>query len=204
MIMPEYEDLDDVHRSRLILDVELAVEVTHGKGDEALDLVTFLRELDSNSNMGICHAQPSQVWKSNKAEVAKASPSKPQLPSGPVVAPPSASKIEPKPPPASPTPRKPNPFQWQEVPQRRPADHGHALAHHIPPYSRHMNGNRCPNLNPNANESRRRMDEYRQKRNEALLEASRMWQKGKRHGGEIAFYFAERVPLNLLLICRSI
>lgn len=39
------------------------------------------------------------------------------------------------------------------------------------------------------------MGESMRKRDELLLEASKMWQKGnkKTRGGEVAFYFAERV-----------
>lgn len=208
IIMPEYEESDDVHRSRIISDVELAVEVTRGKGDEALDLVTLLRELDSNADMGIYHVQPSQEWKSDKAEAAMDFPFKPQLPSGPpAVAPPPTSKIKPKPPPAAYL-SKTSPFQWQTVAQRRPVARGpHPLVFHIPAYSRDVNGNKINhgsnskggNLNTNANEFQRRMGENMRKRNQALLEASRMWQKGnsKTRGGEIAFYFAERVPPNL-------
>ena len=205
IIMPEYEESDDVHRSRIISDVELAVEVTHGKGDEALDLVTLLRELDSNGDMGVYHVQPSQEWNPNKAMDFS---SKRRLPSGPpAVAPPPTSRTKPKNPPATHL-SKTSPFQWQTVAQRRPAAHGpHPLVFHIPAYSRDVNGNKINHgsnskggsLNKNTNEFRRRMGENMRKRNEALLEASRMWQKGnsKTRGGEIAFYFAERVPRSL-------
>ena len=209
IIMPEYEESEDVHRSRIISDVELAVEVTQGKGDEALDLVTLLRELDSNAALGISHIQPSQEWTLSKAQ---APPFKSQLPSGPpAVVPPPTSKIKLKPPPASAPLSKPGPFQWQTVAQRRPVARGpHPHAFHIPAYSRDVNGNKINHgsnskgggLNTNTNEFRRRMGENMRKRNEALLEASRMWQKGnsKTRGGEIAFYFAERVPSHFFLI----
>ncbi|KIM44810.1 hypothetical protein M413DRAFT_442777 [Hebeloma cylindrosporum] len=198
IIMVEYEESDDVHRSRIISDVELAVEVTQGKGDEALDLVTLLRELDSNADLGIYHVQQSQEW---KPEVAIDSPSRSQLPSGPpAVAPPPTPKAKPKPPPGL---NKPSPFQWQTVAQRRPVARGpHPLVFHIPAYSRDVNGNKINqnshmkggSLNANTDEFRRRMGENMRKRNEALLEASRMWQRGnsKTRGGEVAFYFAER------------
>jgi len=210
--MPEYEESDDIHRSRIISDVELAVEVTQGKGDEALDLFTLLRELDSNAALGISHVQPSREWTSSKAQAAMDPPFKWQLPSGPpAVLPPPTSKIKLKPPPASTSPSKPSPFQWQTVAQRRPVARGpHPHAFHIPAYSRDVNGNKINhgsnskggNLNTNTNEVRRRTGESMRKRNEALLEASRMWQKGnsKNRGGEIAFYFAERVPPHFFLI----
>ncbi|KDR68025.1 hypothetical protein GALMADRAFT_1060320 [Galerina marginata CBS 339.88] len=202
VIMPEYEDGDVEQRSRLISDVQLAVAATQGKGDESLDLVNLLRELDSNSDMGLYHLRPSEPSKaSNETYTPKA---RPRLPSGPPpIEPPPPSKVKQKPPAPSTSRNKPSPYQWQAVPQRKFIDRGpHPLAHHIPAYTRDVNGMKTARAsgvrggkaNSDSAEFKRRMNETMRKRNEALREATRMWQRGnsKTRGGEVAFYFAER------------
>ncbi|KAF5316418.1 hypothetical protein D9619_006534 [Psilocybe cf. subviscida] len=201
IIMPEYEDSDEIHQSRIISDAQLAVAVTEGRADDSLDIFNLLRELDSDGNLGIYHQQPVQAWNIEKP----ASQSRfTQLPSGPPpIPPPPAAKVKQK---AAPAPRsssKPPPNQWQTVPQRKFIDHGpHPLAPHIPAYTRNVNGVKTAraygvkggHVPVGSSDFRRRMDETMRKRNEALREASRMWQKGnaKSRGGEVAFYFAER------------
>lgn len=205
VILPEYEDCDVAQRTRLISDAELAVAVTQGKGDESLDLVNLLRDLDCNSNMGLYHVQPSESWGDDKPTNSLPL-RRQQLPSGPPpVEPPPIPKVKQKAA-SPPTSRhKPSPFQWQAVPKRKTVDRGpHPLAHHIPAYARDVNGKKT-NRNSRSNsiagssnsEFRLRMSEAMRKRNEALREAARMWQQGnsKSRGGEIAFYFAERVRL---------
>lgn len=203
VILPEYEDCDAEQRSRIVSDVELAVTVTQGKGDESLDLANLLRDLDSNSDMGLYHLQPTEAWGNDKSGPPTR---KQKLPSGPpLVEPPPISRVKQKMASSTGSRNKPSPFQWQAVPKRKTVDRGpHPLVHHIPAYARDVNGkktNRTSESNglarSNNAEFRVRMSETMRKRNEALREAARMWQRGnsKSRGGEIAFYFAERVCL---------
>jgi len=207
VIMPEYEDSDIVQRNRLISDVQLAVQVTDGSGYEALDLVNVLRDLDSNAELGIYHLQPKadSFAQSLPAKKIRLSPS------GPPPVEPPPPKVRPQKSPVQSTPKnKPSPFQWQAVPERKLPPRGpHPLAHHIPAYTRDVNGTKTARAagtrvagGPGSSEFRRQMAETMRKRNEALKEASRMWQRGnsKTRGGEIAFYFAERVSYCRVLL----
>ena len=193
ILLPQYDNLEVEQRSHLISDIELAIKVTEGREDDALDLINLLRELDSDSSghleMGVYHFS------------SKPSPSTPsgaikRLPSAPPPIPlPPHSKRKLKPP----SPHKPSPYQWQMVPQRKPVNRGpHPLADYIPAYSRDVNGVKVKNKaegNLGSEDYRRKVGERMRKRDELLREAAKMWQKGnkKTRGGEVAFYFAERV-----------
>ncbi|RDB15749.1 hypothetical protein Hypma_003635 [Hypsizygus marmoreus] len=199
VLLPEYENLDPEQHTRLITDVEVALKATGGNGDEALDLIKLLRDLDSDASgyleMGVYHlAPPSPMVESRPKQ---------NLPSGPPpIPPPPNLRPKPKPPPHS----KPNPFQWQSVPQRQTSHHvPHPLRHHIPAYARDVNGNKVRGAGNTfgqggkgdvgeLSDHKRRMSESMRKRNELLRQATRMWQRGnaKTRGGEVAFYFAER------------
>ncbi|KAG5638551.1 hypothetical protein H0H81_011897 [Sphagnurus paluster] len=201
ILRSEYESLDNAPRSRLISDVEISLQATNGRGDDALDLAKLLRDLDSDSTgyleMGIYHVAPC----GSPVEARKAP--KQSLPSGPPpIQPPPQLRPKPKPPPS----KKPSPYQWQSVPQRRTSHSGpHPLAPYIPSYTRDVNGVKVKGAG-NAfgqggkgdvgelGEYKRRMGESMRKRNELLKQATRMWQRGnsKTRGGEVAFYFAER------------
>lgn len=204
ILLPEYDYLDCEERSRLISDTELSLQATRGHGDDALDLVKLLRDLDSDSTsgyleMGVYHFSPAPSTTQPQRTTS--------LPSGPPSAqPPPQIRPKAKPPPTS---TKPSPFQWQSVPQRKASYRGpHPLAHHIPAYARDVNGKKVRGQG-NAygqggkgdvgelGEYRRKMSESMRRRNELLREATRMWQRGnsKTRGGEVAFYFAERVSL---------
>jgi hypothetical protein len=201
ILLPEYDSLDCEERSRLISDTELSIQATHGHGDDALDLVKLLRDLDSDSTsgyleMGVYHLLPPPSTMQLQSKTT----------SGPLeVQPPPQIRPKAKPPPT--TGNKPSPYQWQAVPQRRASHRGpHPLAHHIPAYARDVNGKKVRG-HGNAygqggkgdigelSECRRRIDESLRRRNELLQEATRMWQRGnsRTRGGEVAFYFAERV-----------
>lgn len=202
VLLPEYEDVDSLQRSRLISDTELSVKVTNGRGDDALDLVKLLRDLDSDSSsyleMGIYHLPAPSPTKD--FVIKRSLPAGPPIPQPP---PPSTSRLRPP----SPIAKKPSRFQWQDVPQRKIVDRApHPLSPHIPAYSRDVNGIKVRGGGNGLGkggkgdvgelaESRRRMTESMKKRNELLREASRMWQRGnaRTRGGEVAFYFAEKV-----------
>ncbi|KAF8159843.1 hypothetical protein B0H34DRAFT_420004 [Crassisporium funariophilum] len=202
VIMPEYEDSDVEQRSRIISDIELAIVIADGRGDDALDIVSVLRDLDSDSDMGIYHLRPPQPVVSY--DILKTNGVADNLPSGPPpVPPPPPLKGRQNTATPSSSGNKPSPFQWQAVPQRKFIDRSpHPLAHHIPAYSRDVNGKKTHRdmgknsikFDSETYEFRRRMSETMRKRNELLREASRMWQKGnsKSRGGEVALYFAER------------
>ncbi|KAF9054648.1 hypothetical protein BJ165DRAFT_1399829 [Panaeolus papilionaceus] len=154
IILPDYESSNDQHRSRVIKDIELSVLVTDGRGDEALDLVNLLRDLDSSSDLGIQHSSlrsptgtPSEVAPPTTSSLAKfAANSRPhsnsisKLPDGPPpVPPPPPSKVKPKPPGSS--VNKPSPYQWQAVSARKQAPKApQRIAHHVPTYSKNVNG----------------------------------------------------------------
>ena len=200
ILLPAYENLDPHQRSRLIEDTQLALSVTQGRGEDALDLVTLLRDLDADFasgslEIGIYHSRPRapSPIKSSKVSVPK------------VVTPASRPTQEPSPP--SPTKHKPNPFQWQSVPERKPPrNNTNHLAESIPAYgssSRNVNGGRIKGSKGDVDELgishaqnlRRRMRESLRKRDELLKEASKAWKKGsaKTRGGETALYYAEQV-----------
>ncbi|KAG6916195.1 hypothetical protein DXG01_008077 [Tephrocybe rancida] len=197
IILPEYESLDHEARMRLISDVEVSLQATCGRGDDALDLAKLLRELDSDStgnlDMGVYHVAAPQ---SPQVEARR-----PVLPSGPppILPPP---QLRPKAKPPSPPSTKPSPFQWQTVPERPTIQGPHPLAAHIPAYANVGKVRGAGNTYGKGgrgdvwelSEHKRRVGESMQKRNELLRQATKMWQKGnsKTRGGEVAFYFAER------------
>jgi len=197
VVLAENEDADVEERDRIIADCELAVRVTLGQGDAALDLVHLLRDLDSNDSLGLRHHKPRTA-----STLLDPIPTRGvQLPSQPSPIPPPPKQ---KPPLGGQSgKKKKGPSQWQTVPARKPPPKGpHPLAAHIPTYARDVNGMKSKRAtgsgtqNIAANyEMRMRMGESMRRRQELLREASRMWQKGNKQtrGGEVAFYFAERV-----------
>jgi hypothetical protein len=212
ILLPEYDELDVEERSRLVSDVELCIQATQGQGDNAIELVRILRDLDSDSSggkleSGIYHFKPRAVEGASPQTIRPQ-----QLPSGPPAAPlpPHMRKSSTVQVNGSRT-TSTNNGQWQKVPERRStAPVIHPLAMHIPAYSKDVNGNKVRSStgsrsgivgsrNDMLDEYRRRIQFNTQKRNEMLIEASRMWQRGsaKSRGGEVALYFAEKVWLLL-------
>ncbi|PFH51010.1 hypothetical protein AMATHDRAFT_75206 [Amanita thiersii Skay4041] len=205
--------LDVEQRSRLYSDVQLAVKVTQGHSDDALDLVRILRDLDSDSasgslRMGIYHSLPEEAK-------SLTSPSgRPQLqilkhvaslPSEPPPIPPPPSQGIGKPP-SSPSGRsKAWQFQWQTVPSRKNSIHDtRSMDQHPPSYTRGVNGFRIKGSGNVAGKGgkgdvgelasyNRKIRESLRQRDQLLREAAKMWQKGaKARGGEVAYYLAER------------
>jgi len=221
ILLPEYDDLDFEERSRLIYDTELSLQVTESRGDDALDLIKLLRDLDTDSTsgclkMGVYHFSPPSANPKPSLKLLTSSSIKPSFQSPPP---------RPKPPlPLSSTSsrNKPNPYQWQAVPHRKAHTRKpHPLSAHIPAYTRDVNGIKVRGagnaygkggkgdvreLGQGFQEHRRRVGEIMRKKEELLREASKMWQKGnkKMRGGEVAFYFAERVGFFPLLLRAGI
>lgn len=212
IILPMYEHLDAEEQSRMVEEAELCVIVTQEQDESALDLVTLLRDLDSDhvlgyQGMGIYHA-----------------PGPSPSPSPPKSA--TIQKLPAHPPPAAPPPiaksrnntlgassNKPSPYQWQAVHKRRGPDRPPpVIPTHVPAYSRDVNGMKAKgkgggNFAGKGGKSdfgelemyRRRVGESMRRRDEMLREATRSWQRGtKARGGEVALFFAERVRVIIL------
>lgn len=151
--VPTYASLDAEQRSILYADAQLALRATRGRGDDAIDIVWLLLELDldlesGTLSMGVYHAQSplspshSSAWTSptsplppltSRARSASTSAAARQLPSGPPpVLPPPTSKRKSM---SSSTGGSPttDKFQWQTVPQKPPKG-PHPLALYIPAY----------------------------------------------------------------------
>jgi hypothetical protein len=201
LLLPSYTDLDSDGRTRLITDIELALSAAQGRGEDAFELVKVLRDLDSDAAAG---AREIGVYHLPSPVVSPSPRSAPPLPAGPAPTPPPRLK-PPILPPAAPTPaQRPSVHQWQAVPPRRRPLHAepHPLAMHIPAYAKDVNGVRVQKGgggggggNGELGAYRRRVGESMRRRDELLREAARMWQRGNKRsrGGEVAFYFAERV-----------
>ncbi|KAJ7623753.1 hypothetical protein FB45DRAFT_926650 [Roridomyces roridus] len=206
LLLPSYESLNEEGRSRLIADIELALNAAGGRGEDAFELVRVLRDLDSDDaegvyEMGVYHSPIT----SPTSERPVPAPVVMRLPTGPAPTPPPPLKMK------SATAvghgKPPSPYQWQAVPQRRklPRTDPHPLAMHIPAYKTDVNGIKVRGGGNSGGKGgkgdvgelgayRRRVGESMRKRDEMLKEAARMWQKGNKRtrGGEVAFYFAER------------
>ncbi|KAF8552860.1 hypothetical protein OG21DRAFT_1510939 [Imleria badia] len=150
---PTYASLDAEQRSSLYADAQLALRATRGRGDDAIDVVWLLLELDLDLEsgtlaMGVYHVPQSPLSPSRSSAWISPSATSPppgrdrsastsaavrQLPSGPPpVQPPPTSKRKSfsSSPGASLTT---DAFQWQTVPQK-PHNGPHPLALHIPAY----------------------------------------------------------------------
>ncbi|KAJ3512601.1 hypothetical protein NLJ89_g3418 [Agrocybe chaxingu] len=203
IILPEYGDCDAELLSRVTSDAQLAVAVTDGDGDAALDIFSVLRDLDSDASLGLTHLPAPQPSSFNPKQNGT-SVWKPLAHPSDIRPPPEKHREKPPPPPN--TPNKPSPYQWQAVPQRTKVPRGpHPLAHHIPAYSRDVNGMKTNRYSRSRSYPysgslsgdagfRQRMSMAMAKRDQALKDATRMWQKGnaKNRGGEVAVYYAER------------
>lgn len=200
IIMPVDGELDINIRSQIISDVELAVCVTEGQGDSALDLVYLLRDLDG-PGMGLCRPHFSQELSSSPTGSVSIFAPRPSLPTRPLDIP------SPTPPPSKYSSHETDTHQWQTVPYRTKASH--SVPRHTSPYSRDLNGNKTarPGFANDSNNlfsseeqvdtkgSRVRMHKAMVKSRQALMDAAIMYQKhnSKNHGGEVAFFYAERV-----------
>ncbi|KXN87678.1 hypothetical protein AN958_08315, partial [Leucoagaricus sp. SymC.cos] len=212
ILFPEYEPLDSEQRSRLVHETELCICATNGRGEDVIDAVKLLRELNSDASsgkweLGIYHLPPH---KPPPSPIIKPGPSGKRK-SLIVVSPPSTPRLPPPPAsPVPPTPRtehKPDQNQWQSIPVRRIPDNSPRLVQSIPAYARAAgsnykfkgSGNGCGKGGKgDVGEllgSQNKIREHRRKQEDYLKQAAKMWQRGdkKMRGGEVAFYYAEKV-----------
>lgn len=195
-----YETLTLNDKSLLVSDAQLTLAATSGRGEDALDLVWLLHELDADSvsylERGIYHTAPT-------------SPTAPAPPwSAP---PPPPTLVIPKKPPSKPTSPTsatatsatsptPSPSQWHTIPVRKPPQ-SYPHSSFIPART-HATARRAT-VGGNAlgkggkgdvgELSKGRMGLMRE-RNDLLRQAAGAWKSGSKHnrGGEVAAYFAER------------
>ncbi|KAM6496825.1 hypothetical protein JOM56_007298 [Amanita muscaria] len=176
ILIPEYEGLLD--SENLHSDLQLAVSVTRGHPDDALELVQMLRDLDSDSNpgrmeMAIYHS-PVQATSYPPTPVSPLRYTAHVL-TGPPSPPAPPDKGKGKPPPAKSESRQQSAESaWQTVCRKG---------------SRSVKAGQKEVV-----ECYKRRKEYLQKRNELLHEASKLWRKrnGKSRGGEVAMVLAEK------------
>lgn len=206
IISPEDDELDIEMRSKIISDVELAVYVTEGRADDALDLAHLLRDLDIPHGVGLnsFHSQlsPSATLKpqgsppSLSIDASDVSSLESSLPSqGQAQATHLSSKRS---------------YQWQTVSSRTKTTQSvpRYLGPYIPTYSRDVNGRKiarggfpnrsiyssAPEEEANLN-TRLRVRQAMAKSRQALMDAAIMYRKhnARNRGGEVAFFYAERV-----------
>ncbi|KAK0457861.1 uncharacterized protein EV420DRAFT_1621012 [Desarmillaria tabescens] len=201
LLLSMYEHLNSEEQLQLKSDAELCVNATQGRGDDALELVKLLRELDTDSSsgcleMGVYHVpQPTPSSQNISGPLNSLEP-----PSSPLPLKTRAASVPPA------TVHKPSLYQWQSVKrQKRPERTPQSLPIHIPAYTRDVNGMKVKGSGNGIGKGgkgdvgeldkyRRRMNESMRKRDEMLKEAALMWQRGnsKSRGGEVAMYYAER------------
>lgn len=219
-----YSTLSEDERDQLHSDATLALQVTGGQPDAALDLVWLLWELDSDASeggfgWGVYHspAPSSPSFASNASKKPKIAL---KLPSGPppIPPPPLRQRTLPNPPP-------PSPNAWKCVtPTRKATPSPPSHAAFIPAYNPKnvpskkgkvrgagngigkggkgdvgelAHGRYGTNGNNSDSSHSRRVGELMQQRREALKQASRAWQKGnmRNQGGAVAAFFAEKVSI---------
>ncbi|KAK0444856.1 hypothetical protein EV421DRAFT_1800099 [Armillaria borealis] len=201
LLLAMYGHLNLEEQSRLRSDAELCVKATQGRGDDALELVKLLRELDTDSSSGYLEMGVYHLPQPAPSPEKISGPLKSSPPPSPLSLKARAASVP------STAVHKPSPYQWQSVKrQKRPERTPQLLPIHIPAYTRDVNGMKVKGSGNGIgkggkgdvgeiDEYRKRMKESTRKRDEMLKEAALMWQRGnsKSRGGEVAMYYAERV-----------
>lgn len=208
----DFTSLSPSEREQLMGDAKLAVRATGGQPDVALDLVQVLRDLDSDAISGevewrLYHspappkASLSPQFSSNAARRTNL---KLKLPTEPPPVPPPPTKQR-----SSPiSPVTPNAWKTVAATRVKSGPSSHPLQDFIPAYNPSnvptkkgrrggVNGPGKKVVSPtSANRVHSlRAKELMQERKQALKEASRAWQNGggRNRGGEVAFFYAEKV-----------
>lgn len=210
-----YSGLNVEQRDQLLEDALFALRATGRDPNSALDVVQILVELDADLTTkeyawGVYHQKVPQLKAATK------------LPAGPpnIPPPPNIPHRSHTLPSSSPERARPQPNVWQTIPAKPTPDGPHPLAGVIRAYSTQTptkparkvrgagNGNGkggkgdVGELQMSSKVAAAKREwELQEQRRAALREAGKAWQKGhsKNHGGEIAFYFAERV--RVLPVC---
>jgi hypothetical protein len=192
---PMYDTLDLERKSLLVSDARLSLTAASGRGDDALDLVWLLHELEEdgerNLEMGVYHNPPftppaASPWTSFPS---------PSIAHSPKLFSPAPLRARSK----SPSHVKSNPqaFQWESVPIRKPPrTYPHSA---YSPFTNPSNTRRAWGGNALGKGGKGNVGELQQRsrmkeRNELLRQAAGAWKSGnkKKRGGEIAAYYAER------------
>lgn len=209
----DYDALDAEQRDQLVSDAQLALRVSDGRPEDALELVWLLRELEEDrtayKDMGVYHSP---------APSAPGTPTSPMMGRGfvslPVPKP--ATKISNGTSAQNDLGKHKVPdTAWHAVPVRK-GNRESLHAAFIPAYGHRGSNGRTRGagnalgkggkgdvgeLSSSASSggggaagARARARELRTRRDAALREASRQWARGnaRSRGGEVAFYFAER------------
>ncbi|TFY83649.1 hypothetical protein EWM64_g373 [Hericium alpestre] len=214
-----FDELDGEARDRLFADAPLCLAACRSQPDDALDLIWLLRELDADSasqwEIGPYHNPVPSSIVTSPIEISSKYTQK--LPSGP----PSYNKYLPQRkaqavPVCSPPPQPQN--AWNMVPLKPPPSGPHPLAASIPAYNPLNGVSKKAKAKAAAGDvgqlrlglreaglmagvdgkefvkQKRRMEELRGRRAEAIISAGRAWQNGnaKNHGGEVAMFYAEQ------------
>jgi hypothetical protein len=197
---PRYDMRYPDRKVLLASDTQLSLAVTSGRGDDALDLVWLLHELDDdrqgNLEMGMYHCRPSSPTALPFSSPSPSSLHSPKLHS------PVSVRSRSKSPSPSHYKSSQDPFRWQSVPIRKlPQTYPHSayIASTDPSNTRRAFGGNSHGkggkgdvgeLQQQQQQRRGRMRE----RNDLLKQAAGAWKSGnkKNRGGEIAAYYAER------------
>ncbi|KAH9848066.1 Smr-domain-containing protein [Lenzites betulinus] len=199
---PKYADLNVEERDQLLEDALFALRAANHDPNAALDVVSLLIDLDSDFSSqefswGVYHQSPAALHPKATGRL----PSEPP----PVPPPPNiARRTQRLPSASSERPRVP-PNAWHTVPAKPSSDGPHPFSGVIRAYTKPdavPSGRKVRGDGRDISElqigkraaAKRRAWELSEQRRAALREASKAWQKGnaKNHGGEVAFYFAER------------
>lgn len=199
-----YDGLSETERNALLSDAQLAFRATKFDPEAALSLLEVLQSLDSDSVSGEWGLFHSPVPASPVSPTPAAQPKSPtlrSLPSGPPAIPPPPAR------------QRSFPLSlnaWQTVPPARKSasTNGYSHADFIPAYNTGKKAKMRGAGNGMGKGGKGdvgelggrkgytgRASELTKKRNEALREASRAWQRGnnKTRGGEIAQFYAAKV-----------
>ncbi|CDO69641.1 hypothetical protein BN946_scf184851.g29 [Trametes cinnabarina] len=205
---PKYAELNIEERDRLLEDALYALRATKGDPNAALDVVSLLIDLDSDYSSreyswGVYHQPPAKLPQNATTKLPAGPP--------PIPPPPNISRRpSPLPSPTTENPRAPVNV-WKTVPVKPGPEGPHPLSGVIRAYTKPAPATRKVRGTGNGigkggkgdvgelragtrAVAKRRAWELSEQRRAALKEASKAWQKGnnRNHGGEVAFYFAER------------